>query len=136
MEVTDDIRLIAVSPHMHYIGKEVRAVATLPDKSTVPLLHIPQWDFRWQNIYIFREPLSLPAGTRIDAWFKFDNSSENPANPHVPPGRVRWGWGSDEEMCELWMRFTADDPESIRRVRSSGSSSWYRGADLTQPPPN
>ncbi|MEM7293295.1 MAG: hypothetical protein AAF420_07875, partial [Pseudomonadota bacterium] len=136
MDVSADIRLLAVSPHMHYIGKEVKAVATLPDGSQVPLIHIPNWDFRWQNVYMFREPLHLPAGSRVDAWFKFDNSSENPANPHIPPGRVRWGWASDEEMCELWMRFTADDIESLQRVRGAGSRSWGRGAKLKDSPPN
>lgn len=135
MDVPADIRLIGVSPHMHYIGKEVKAVATLPDGSKVPLLHITNWNFRWQNVYMYRQPLALPAGSRIDAWFKFDNSSGNPNNPQIPPGRVRWGWSSDEEMCELWMRFVADDPESREMVRRAGSQSWHRGADLSEPPP-
>ncbi len=136
MEVPADIRLIGVSPHMHYIGKEVKAVATLPDGSEIPLLHIPDWNFRWQNVYMYRQPLALPEGSRIDAWFKFDNSSDNPANPHVPPGRVRWGWSSDEEMCELWMRFVADDPLSRDLVRHAGNRSWRRAASLTAPPPD
>ncbi|MGI9405094.1 MAG: redoxin domain-containing protein [Hyphomicrobiaceae bacterium] len=135
MDVPSDIKLIGVSPHMHYIGKEVKAIATLPDGSTVPLLHIPDWNFRWQNVYMYREPLKLPAGSRIDAWFKFDNSSGNPNNPHVPPGRVRWGWSSDEEMCELWMRFVADDPKSRNLVRNFGNFSWRRGAEPSRPPP-
>ena len=136
MTVPADIRLLGVSPHMHYIGKEVRAIATLPDGAKVPLINIPDWNFRWQNVYMYREPLALPAGTRIDAWFRFDNSSDNPANPHVPPGRVKWGWSSDEEMCELWMRFVADDPDDRAQVRRAGNSSWYRGASLSAPPPD
>lgn len=135
MNVPADMRLIAVSPHMHYIGKEVVAVATLPDGTELPLLHIPNWDFRWQNVYIFREPVEIPAGSRIDAWFKFDNSSDNPSNPHAPPGWVRWGWSSDEEMCELWMRFTAKDDASIAAIRSAGNRSWGRLAEPSRPPP-
>jgi hypothetical protein len=136
MDVPADIQLIGVSPHMHYIGKEVRAVATLPDGSKIPLLYIADWNFRWQNVYMYRQPLALPAGSRIDAWFKFDNSSDNPNNPHIPPGRVRWGWSSDEEMCELWMRFVADDPQSRYMVRHAGNQSWRRAADLSKPPPD
>ena len=135
-EVPSDVRLIAVSPHMHYLGREVRAVATLPDGSRLPLLYIPDWDFRWQNIYVYREPLQLPAGSRIDAWFRFDNSSSNPYNPHVPPVPIRWGWSSDEEMCELWMRFVSDDDSGRAQVVRAGNQSWSRGADMQQPPSN
>ncbi len=135
MDVPADVRLIGVSPHMHYIGKEVKAVATLPDGSKLRLLHIEDWNFRWQNVYMYRQPVKLPAGSRIDAWFKFDNSSDNPNNPHVPPGRVRWGWSSDQEMCELWMRFVADDVKSRQLVRRAGNQSWRRKADLSEVPP-
>ena len=135
-EVPSDIRLIAVSPHMHYLGKEVRAIATLPDGTQIPLLYIPDWDFRWQNIYIYRQPLELPAGSRIDAWFKFDNSSSNPYNPHTPPVRTRWGWSSDEEMCELWMRFVSDDDAGRARVLRASDRSWSRHGNVEQPPPN
>lgn len=136
LDVPADIKLIGVSPHMHYIGKEVKAVATLPDGSKLPLLHIKDWNFRWQNVYMFRKPVAIPSGSRIDAWFKFDNSSDNPNNPNVPPGRVRWGWSSDEEMCELWMRFVADDPDKRQLVRRAGDQSWSRGARLRKPPPD
>ena len=135
-EIPADIRLIAVSPHMHYLGKEVKAVATLPDGTEVPLLYIPDWDFRWQNLYIYREPLALPAGTRIDAWFRFDNSSANPYNPHTPPVRTRWGWSSDEEMCEFWMRFVADDNEGRAQVLRASDQSWSRHAKLERTPPD
>lgn len=136
VDLPADVRLVSISPHMHYLGRQVKAVATLPDGSQVPLLHIPEWDFRWQNIYIYREPLLLPAGSRIDAWFKFDNSSQNPYNPHVPPGRVGWGWSSDEEMCEIWMRFVPADEGDRAQVIAAGNRSWSRGAAVAKPPPD
>ena len=136
VDVPADIELISVSPHMHYLGREVKAVATLPDGSQIPLIYIPDWDFRWQNIYIYREPLALPAGSRIDAWFKFDNSSENPYNPHIPPGHVGWGWSSDEEMCEIWIRFVPADESDRGRVIEAGNRSWSRRAAVAKPPPN
>ena len=135
-EVPADVRLISVSPHMHYLGKEVKAIATLPDGSKIPLLYISEWDFQWQNLYIYREPVELPAGSRVDAWFKFDNSSANVYNPHTPPLRARWGWATDEEMCELWMRFVSDDADERRRVVRAGDQSWSRHARVTQPPPD
>ena len=134
-DVPADIKIIAVSPHMHYLGREVKAVATLPDGSQRPLLHIPDWDFRWQNLYIYREPMSLPAGSRIDAWFRFDNSAGNPYNPHIPPVRIKWGWSSDQEMCELWMRFVTDNDDDREQVVRFGNASWARAASLQSPPP-
>lgn len=136
MDVPRDLKLIGVSPHMHYLGREVKAVATLPDGSEVPLLYIPDWDFRWQNVYMFREPIRLPAGSRIDAWFRFDNSTKNPYNPHSPAKTIRWGWASDEEMCELWMRFVADTPKDRRSIRNAGNSSWRRLAEPSRAPPD
>ena len=73
------------------------------------LIQVDDWDLRWQNIYLLREPLYLPAGSRIDAWFTYDNSEDNPDNPHVPPKPVQWGWKSEEEMAELWMTVVPDD---------------------------
>ena len=73
--------MVDVSPHMHYLGKSVEVTATLPDGSDRPLIRIDDWDFRWQGAYFYRRPVALPAGSRIDAYFRFDNSDENPFNP-------------------------------------------------------
>ena len=125
MDVPSDIRLIGVSPHMHYLGREVRAVANLPGGEEIPLLNITDWNFRWQNVYMLREPISLPAGTRINAWFRFDNSSDNPANPHVRPARSG-GAGPRTRRCASYgcgSRRTI--PE---RSGASNSSETCRGA--------
>ncbi len=132
MHVPSGITLTDVTPHMHYLGREARAVATLPDGREVPLIHIPDWDLRWQNIYTFREPIYLPAGSRIDAWFGYDNSGSNPSNPHQPPERVRWGWGSDDEMCELWVTFVPDDPGDRRKIIQASRMSWMQPAGSSQ----
>ena len=131
MQVPAGITLTDVTPHMHYLGSEAKAVATLPDGRELPLIHIPDWDLRWQNLYTFREPIHLPAGSRIDAWFSWDNSSANPANPHRPPERVRWGWGSDDEMCELWVTFVPDDPSDRKQIIRASRASWMSSAAVT-----
>lgn len=105
------------------------------DGKKIPLLYIPDWDFRWQNVYMYREPLKLPKGSRIDTWFRFDNSSGNPYNQHFPPKTIRRGWASDEEMCGLWMRFVSDDPKKRMWFSNAGNRSWRRPADVTEPPP-
>jgi hypothetical protein len=98
LNVGRDMHVISVMAHAHYLGKEIRADATLPDGSTKPLLYIEDWDFNWQDRYDYKEPILLPKGTRIDVAITYDNSAANPRNPCNPPRRVQWGTGSFDEM--------------------------------------
>jgi len=93
-----DMRVYGADAHAHYLGKEMKATATLPDGSTRPLLWINDWDFNWQDRYIYKEPILLPKGTRIDVTIAYDNSADNPRNPNSPPKRVLWGVQSFDEM--------------------------------------
>jgi cytochrome c-type biogenesis protein CcmH/NrfG len=101
-----DVRLHALQPHAHYRLREARGTATLPDGSTRVLIAIDDWDFRWQHVYRFVEPVALPKGTRIAMRYRYDNSPANPRNPQVPPRRVFWGQGSLDEMGDLWFQVT------------------------------
>jgi len=93
-----DVRAFSIAAHAHYIAKEMKATATLPDGTTQPLLWIPDWDFAWQDRYTYKTPVLLPKGTRIDARLVYDNSDENPHNPQTPARRVQWGEQSFDEM--------------------------------------
>ncbi len=96
-----DATLFGIFPHMHLIGRSVHAEAILPDHKTIPLISITDWDFNWQYYYQYAKPLSLPAGTRIDVRFSYDNSASNPANPNTPPRRVTYGEQTTDEMAIL-----------------------------------
>ncbi len=98
-----DVDAVSVYPHAHYLGKEVRGTATLPDGSQRDLLWIRRWDFRWQDRYRYEAPLYLPRGTRLSMRFTFDNSADNRANRSDPPQRVRSGPRSTDEMAQLWL---------------------------------
>lgn len=93
-----DVRAFSVAAHAHYIAKEMKASAALPDGSTEPLLWIPDWDFAWQDRYMYKTPVLLPKGTRIDARIVYDNSDDNAHNPSTPARRVQWGEQSFDEM--------------------------------------
>ncbi len=129
MELPAAIELIDVTPHMHYIGREVEAYATLPDGQQVPLIRIDDWDFRWQDSYVYREPLRLPAGTRIEALFRFDNSAANPFNPSSPPLRVRKGWQTTDEMCLFYFSIVPGDPKSLGAIQRAALESFLRPSD-------
>ena len=94
---------------MHFLGREVEAYATLPGGEQLPLITISDWDFRWQSTYVYREPVHLPKGTRLDVTMSFDNSVANPANPSSPPLRVKEGWQTTDEMCLFYFTIVPDD---------------------------
>ena len=98
-----DVEAVSIYPHAHYLGKEMRGTATLPDGSQKDLMWIRQWDFRWQDRYRYRSPVFLPQGTRLSMRFTYDNSAANPNNRNHPPQRVRSGPRSTDEMGQLWI---------------------------------
>ena len=99
-----DVDLLAIYPHAHYLGKEMQALATLPNGSVKTLIHIRHWNLNWQAVYRYASPVSLPKGTTIAMRYSFDNSDENPANPNDPPRRVVGGNRSSDEMAHLWLQ--------------------------------
>jgi hypothetical protein len=130
-----DLRVYSVAAHAHYLGKEMKATATLPDGSTKPLLWIQDWDFNWQDVYTYKQPVDLPRGTRIDVKIGYDNSTDNPRNPRNPPRRVKWGLQSQDEMggvALLGTTNTKEDEQALmkyvgERVQSAGQAGFQNG---------
>jgi uncharacterized protein (TIGR03437 family) len=96
-----DVDAVQVASHMHYLAKESKLTATLPSGEVKILLWIREWDINWQDQYIFKDPMPLPKGTRLDGEITYDNSADNPRNPTSPPKRVTWGEQSTDEMGSL-----------------------------------
>ena len=86
-----DVKAFSVGAHAHYLGKQMRLTATLPDGAVKTLLRIDDWDFSWQERYSYADFVSLPQGTRLDAEITYDNTSANKRNPSRPPVRVELG---------------------------------------------
>jgi tetratricopeptide (TPR) repeat protein len=111
-----DVEAVSIYPHAHYIGKEMRGTATLPDGSRKDLLWIRQWDFRWQDRYRYRSPVFLPQGTRLSMRFTYDNSAANKNNRSNPPEPVRSGPRSMDEMGQLWIEVVPRRAEDRARL--------------------
>jgi len=95
--VRKDSIIYSVHPHSHYRGKSAKFVAYLPDGSQQVLLNVPRYDFNWQTTYDLKDPITLPAGTKIVYTTIFDNSPQNKANPD-PTKEIRWGEQTWQEM--------------------------------------
>ncbi len=104
---------VGVAPHLHLLGKEMKAWAVTPDGKTVPLVHIADWDFNWQDEYLYHRPFTLPKGTVVKMESVHDNSSSNPANPNSPPKHITWGEGTADEMSLCIFETTCDTVAEI-----------------------
>ena len=127
-----DAKAIGITPHMHYIGKEMKVVAETPDGKTLPLIWIKDWDFNWQGQYQYRSPIALPKGTVVKLDASYDNSAENPRNPSTPPKRVHWGEQTTDEMCLLAVQVVTDTPADLLKIvamRGNGLGAILAGGD-------
>jgi hypothetical protein len=108
LTLQQDSHAVAVTPHMHWLGKDFLLTATRPDGSKVTLIKVDDWNFNWQGSYDFVTPVALPKGTRLEVLAHFDNSAANPANPNTPPKDVTWGEQTTDEMCIGFLQRTLD----------------------------
>jgi hypothetical protein len=100
-ELPVDVEALGIIPHAHYICKDMKGWAILPDGRKQWLIWIRDWDFNWHEQYHYASPVKLPAGTLLEMEFTYDNSAANPRNPNHPPRRVEWGPESTDEMAGL-----------------------------------
>jgi hypothetical protein len=105
MRTPQDQSLLYVWPHMHFLGKSFKAYVITPSMDTIRLVNIPQWDFRWQELYRFKKPVKIPRGSIIHMTGEYDNTANNPLNPNKPPKYVfsKGSMKSDDEMFTLLM---------------------------------
>jgi hypothetical protein len=111
----NDLKLVAITPHMHLRGSGFAMEATYPDGQTESLVSVPRYDFNWQMSYSLAEPKVLPAGTKLHMTAYYDNSPNNKYNPD-PTKEVFWGEQSWEEMITGFMDFAIPvtvDPSKV-----------------------
>jgi hypothetical protein len=107
------VEVLAVSPHMHLLGRDMRMSVTLPNGRTQDLIHIPDWDPGWQSAYFFQKRILLPMGSVVKVVAHFDNS-DYPRNPNHPPKPVSYGFGANDEMCEGFIAVVKQNQDLTR----------------------
>ena len=110
-----DVEVVSFMPHMHLRGKDFEYKLVYPDGTSKVLLSVPRYDFNWQLLYQFKDPLFLPKGTRLDCVAHFDNSAKNKYNPD-PTKEVRWGDQTWEEMMIGWFDYILDKENLAERA--------------------
>jgi tetratricopeptide (TPR) repeat protein len=120
-EVPVDVTALSVYPHAHYLAREMFVRATMPNGKSATLLHIPNWNFNWQDEYQYTQPVTLPRGTTIEMHYRYDNSADNPHNPSSPPRRVVFGSETTDEMGELLVQVLTKNAEDAARLRAQAA---------------
>jgi mono/diheme cytochrome c family protein len=95
--VTRPLRIYGVAGHMHIRGYDIRI-----QLNGMTLLHIPRWNFHWQDAYYLEKPVDANVGDTIRVTCKFDNSKiKQPLvnGKLLKPRYVLWGEGTTDEMC-------------------------------------
>jgi len=122
-----DAHVIAVTPHMHLLGKTMKVTALSPDNQTTCLADVPDWDFNYQATYTYKNAVAVPLGTKLALSAHYDNSSDNMRNPNNPPKAVGWGERTTDEMCIGFLNFTLD----AENLASSRAAALERAQELS-----
>lgn len=86
--VNRPMRIYGVAGHMHLRGVDIDIKL-----NGQTLLHIPNWDFHWQDAYYLQQPVDANVGDALSVSCRFDPK-------RVRPYRyVLWGEGTTDEMC-------------------------------------
>lgn len=120
-----DAEVRALKPHAHSRARTIAVNATRPDGSTTLLLAIEDWDFRWQHVFRYVEPVQLPRGTRITMRYTYENSTSR-RNPERPPRRVLWGPRSTDEMGDLWLQVLTRDETDRAALERDFQRKWFQ----------
>jgi hypothetical protein len=100
--VNRPLRIYGVAGHMHLRGIDIRIELNPGTPRAQTLLHIPRWDFHWQDAYYLEQPVDANTGDTIRVSCRFDNArARQPIvdGKRLAPRYVLWGEGTTDEMC-------------------------------------
>lgn len=92
------MKLWFIAPHMHLHGREMQVEMThLQSGTKTCLVNIDDWDFNWQGAYQYKDPITIPAGTRLSLRAIYDNPTSQ---------SLSWGEATTDEMCIAFLGVT------------------------------
>jgi mono/diheme cytochrome c family protein len=101
-----DTTILALWPHGHSRTTAVAYRAIYPNGDRELLLQIPRYDYRWQAVYQYKAPRRVPAGTRVEVLYRFDNSAARAARKGFDSSQtVRYGLGANDEMMVAYITY-------------------------------
>jgi hypothetical protein len=81
------VEIVAAFPHMHTLGRHLRVQVDGGGCA----IDVPRWDFHWQQLYSYTEPLVIPGGAEVTLGCSYDSTGR--------AGVTTFGEGTSDEMC-------------------------------------
>ncbi|HLK64618.1 MAG TPA: hypothetical protein VKU19_14335 [Bryobacteraceae bacterium] len=136
MTMPQDVDVSAVFPHAHWLCKDMKIDAHLPNGDVTHLVWIKDWDFNWQGGYRYDTPIHLPKGTKVEMAYTFDNSEKNTRNPSNPPARVTFGEQTTDEMAVAFLTVLLPSPAEVasfqKEMRLSLLADFLEAGDINR----
>jgi hypothetical protein len=137
-----DTMILALWPHGHFRAVAASYTAVYPNGQVERLLEVPQFNRDWQEVYRYKEPKRIPAGTRIDVAYRYDNSVARGLRRGFDAAQpVRFGPRAADEMMIGFIEYTEAAPVNDARdargvvdapvagplVDAADRDLWWRG---------
>lgn len=97
--INQDIVVWGVLPHMHELGQSIQLTVDQAGEETC-MIDIPDWNFHWQGMYLYTEPVSVAAGSTAEITCVFDTSDRTEA--------TGFGENTSDEMCLSFVYVTGE----------------------------
>jgi hypothetical protein len=90
LDVGTDVKVWGIAPHMHQAGRSITLRANSGGED-VCLVDVPAWDFHWQGMFFYQEPVTLAGDSTITLTCVYDTSDRTET--------TYAGEGTEDEMC-------------------------------------
>lgn len=95
--INQDIRVWGVLPHMHELGQSIQLTTDDGSEETC-MIDIPEWDFHWQGIYLYTEPVTVSSGSTARITCVYDTTDRTETTV--------FGENTEDEMCLAFVYVT------------------------------
>lgn len=99
-QVPEDIRLHSILPVFQLLAADIRMRI---NGNRDYALWVEPFEHHLMSSYILAQPLALAKGTRIEAEAFYDNSTQNPFNPHKQLREVHFDENGLDETFRFWL---------------------------------
>jgi len=95
--VNQDIVVWGVLPHMHELGQPIQLTVEEAGEETC-MIDVPDWNFHWQGLYFYTEPVNVNAGSTAEITCVFDTTGRDET--------TYFGENTTDEMCLAFVYVT------------------------------
>lgn len=96
---TASISVWGVVPHMHRRGLDM-SIELDSDTGSTCIARIDNWDFDWQRMYFYEDPLTMLSGDELRVRCGYDTLGDSETTV--------WGEGTSDEMCVAFLYVTTN----------------------------